>query len=161
MDDSNIILFGYIIQEIILMKKRMFLLLTAMLVVAMMIMTSCGGGGSLGMSCDSEKLMTIEAENSGEGDEVMAGGLVVAAGAQIVITSGLESGEIKIELFAAPEDPSIEEIPDIEGSEPVMTFNATDTDAQSGTVPEGDYYAKATTAEKANGTITIEVKAAE
>jgi hypothetical protein len=92
MDDSNIILFGYIIQKVSLMKKRMFLLLTAMLVVAMMIMTSCGGGGSLGMSCDSEKLMTIEAENSGEGDEVIAGGLVVAAGEQIVITSGLESG---------------------------------------------------------------------
>jgi hypothetical protein len=43
MDDSNIILFGYIIRKVSLMKKRMFLLLTAMLVVAMMIMTSCGG----------------------------------------------------------------------------------------------------------------------
>ena len=43
----------------------------------------------------------------------------------------------------------------------MMMFNATDTDSQGGTVPEGDYYAKATTAEKANGTITIEVKATE
>ena len=142
------------------MKKTISVLLTAVLVMSMMLVTSCGKS-EFGLSENTEKLMTINAENAAKDDFFMTGTLEVADGEKVVVTSNLEKGSVKVELFATPEEQSIDEVPDVEEGEPVFMMNATGTDCQSGTMPAGSLILKATVLEKATGTVTIEVLPAE
>lgn len=142
------------------MKKTISVLLTAVLVLSMMLMTSCGKS-EFGLSENTEKLMTINAENAAKDDFFMTGTLEVADGEKVVVTSNLEKGSVKVELFATPEEQSIDEVPDVEAGEPVFMMNATGTDSQSGTMPASSLMLKATVLEKATGTVTIEVLPAE
>lgn len=142
------------------MKKTISVLLTAVLVLSMMLVTSCGKS-EFGLSENTEKLMTINAENAAKDDFFMTGTLEVADGEKVVVTSNLEKGSVKVELFATPEEQSIDEVPDVEEGEPVFMMNATGTDSQSGTMPAGSLMLKATVLEKATGTVTIEVLPAE
>ena len=142
------------------MKKITYALLVAVVAMSMMVLCSCGGS-SLGITGNSEKSMTIEAKNAAQGDYVLTGGLEVTEGEQVVIASSLEKGELKIELYATPAEQSAEEMPDVEGSEPVVMSNASGTETVSATVPEGSYMVKVTSVEKATGTVQIDVTPAE
>ena len=142
------------------MKKITYALLVAVVAMSMMVLCSCGGS-SLGITGNSEKSMTIEAKNAAQGDFVLTGSLEVTEGEQVVIASSLEKGELKIELYATPAEQSAEEMPDVEGSEPVVMSNASGTETVSATVPEGSYMVKVTSVEKATGTVQIDVTPAE
>ena len=142
------------------MKKIAYALLVAVVAMSMMVLCACGGS-SLGITGNNEKSMTIEAKNAAEGDFVLTGSLEVTEGEQVVIASSLEKGELKIELYATPAEQSAEELPDVDGSEPVVMSNASGTETVSATVPEGSYMVKVTSAEKATGTVQIDVTPAE
>ena len=142
------------------MKKITYTLLVAVVAMSMMVLCACGGS-SLGITGNSEKSMTIEAKNAAQGDFVLSGSLEVTEGEQVVIASSLEKGELKIELYATPAEQSAEELPDVDGSEPVVMSNASGTETVSATVPEGSYMVKVTSAEKATGTVQIDVTPAE
>ena len=90
----------------------------------------------------------------------MTGGLEVAEGEGIELTSTLDSGEVRIEIYAGPEEQSADEIPEPEG-EAVMTFNAEGNSKLSGEVGPGYYFVSADVTEKASGNVTIEVKSME
>ena len=142
------------------MNRIAYIMLAAFLAMSMMAMCACGGS-SLGITGNSEKSMTIEAKNAAQGDFVLTGSLEVTEGEQVVIASSLEKGELKIELYATPAEQSAEEMPDVEGSEPVVMSNASGTETVSATVPEGSYMVKVTSVEKATGTVQIDVTPAE
>lgn len=140
------------------MKKGYFLIVS-LLLTAMMAMASCGGT-TLAVTDNTGKAMTIEAKKCTAGDFVMTGSLEVEEGEQIVITSNIEKGELKVEIFAEPAEQSAEELPDLESGEPVIVSNASGTETLSAEVPEGSYSVKATSVEKATGTVQIDVTAA-
>ncbi len=137
------------------MKKRC-LLIVAVLALAMLAMGACSRV-TLAVTDSTEKSMSIEANRSDPGDFMMGGGLEVAEGEQVVMSGNMEKGELRIELYGVPEEQSADELPDIEGGEPVMTFNANGTSSISGTLEAGSYMIKVTTAEKATGTVQIDV----
>ena len=119
-------------------------------------MTSCTRS-EFGMAGESEKLITVSAENADVDASSTLGGMEVAEGEKIVMTASLDSGTVKIEVYKGPDDQNIDEIPEPEG-EPVMTFNAGGEESLSGTVEAGYYFVKATVTEKATGTVRIEVE---
>ena len=90
----------------------------------------------------------------------MVGGLEVAEGEKITITSALDEGAIRMEIFAGPEEQSADELPEPEG-DPVMIFDARGSESLSGTVDPGYYFVKATVTEKATGSAEVTVSAAE
>lgn len=141
------------------MRKRI-ILVTAILALALMAMCACSKT-SLVMNGTSDKNMTVEAEKAGKGEFAMVGSLEVVDGEQVVMTSNLEKGGILIELFGTSAEQSEEELPDVEGGDPVMTFNASGTDSISGTLPAGSYMVKATVTEKATGYVQIDVTEAK
>ena len=140
--------------------KRKFFLLAAVLAVAMLVMSACGGI-SLSIDSTSEKSMTINANKSDPGDYVISGSLEVAEGEQVTLAANLEKGELKVELYGVPEEQSADELPDIEGEEPVTMFNASGTNSMKVEMTEGSYMVKVTTTEKATGTVQIDVTAAK
>ena len=101
------------------------------------------------MTENTEKKMVISAKNADKGDFFMVGTLEADEGEQIVITSGLTKGEVKVEII---------------GDQPILTANLHGeqgtSESISGTVPAGSYMMKATCEAKASGTVTIEVKPA-
>lgn len=131
--------------------------LMALLLLALAL-TACGKS-VFGMTENTEKRMTITAENADKDAFFMIGTLVVDNGEQIDITSNLSDGEVRVEIVAIPEEQSIDKLPDL-SDEPIITAIVHRTDGASGTVPAGDYSVKATCTKKATGTITIEVKKA-
>ena len=141
------------------MKKR-YVLIAVIMTLAMLAMCSCAKD-TLVMNSASEKNLTVEAKKAASGDFAMTGGLEVADGEQVVMTQNMEKGEIRIELYGTPAEQSIDEIPDMEEGEPVMTLNADGVGTMSGTLPEGSYMVKITVIEKATGTVQIDVTAAD
>ena len=137
------------------MKRVLTLLVITALAVGMTALTACKKS-SFGLRGESVKLITVEAENAAIDDTSTSGGMQVAEGEQIVMTSALESGSVKIEIFAGPDEQSADEIPEPEG-DPVMVFNAAGTDREAGTVDAGYYFVRATVTEKATGSVQIEV----
>ncbi len=102
--------------------------------------------------------MTITAENATKDAFFLVGSLEVDDGEQIVITANLEKGQVRVEIIEAPEDQSIDTLPDM-NVEPTITANVSNTEETSGTVPPGIYLLKATCLEKATGTVQVAVKA--
>ncbi len=133
------------------MKKLLF----AIIVLSALMMTACSKSEFI-MSENTEKAMTIKAENANVDDFFMIGTLTVGEGEQITITSNLEKGAVKVELIGVPENQSIDEVPDLE-IEPTYT----DTVEVGSASLVGDYMVKATVTEKATGTIDINVIPAE
>ena len=131
--------------------------LMALLLLAL-VLTACGKS-VFGMTENTEKRMTITAENANKDAFFMVGTLVVDDGEMIDITSNLSEGEVRVEIVASPEEQAADKLPDL-SDEPIITANLQRTDGASGTVPAGDYSVRATCAKKATGTITIEVKKA-
>ena len=141
------------------MKRGRTLTVLAVLVLLALTLTACGKS-EFGMTENTGKQMTITAVNAAQDAFFMTGSLEVADGEQIVITSGLEKGSVKVEIVAAPEDQSIDSLPEMDG-DAMITADVSSTDAVSGTVPAGIYMVRATCLEKATGTVQIEVKPAE
>ena len=84
--------------------------LMALLLLALAL-TACGKS-VFGMTENTEKRMTITAENADKDAFFMIGTLVVDNGEQIDITSNLSDGEVRVEIVAIPEEQSIDKLPD-------------------------------------------------
>ena len=92
---------------------------------------------------------TVTAKNADKDLFFAAGSLEVEEGETAVMTSHLEQGEVKVELFD-----SSGEMPDI-SKEAIMMFIAEGETELKGTLPEGSYMIRATVLKKASGTVTV------
>ena len=126
--------------------------------LAALLLTACGKS-EFGMAENTAKRMTIAADNADKKDFFMVGSLEVEDGEQIVVTSNLKKGSIRVELIGTPAEQSIDQLPEMNG-EATLTAELTGTDGVSGTVPAGSYLLRATCLEKASGTVEIEVQPA-
>ena len=126
--------------------------------LAALLLTACGKS-EFGMAENTAKRMTIAADNADKKDFFMVGSLEVEDGEQIVVTSDLKKGSIRVELVGTPAEQSIDQLPEMNG-EATLTAELTGTDGVSGTVPAGSYLLRATCLEKASGTVEIEVQPA-
>ena len=136
--------------------KKIFV--TALILLLVLSLAACGTY-EFGMSENTEKRMTITAKKADKDAFFMVGSLEVDEGEQVVITSGLEKGEIRVEVIGTPAEQSINEIPSFD-TEPVLTANLSKGVEVSGTLPAGSYLVKAICLEKATGTAVIEVRPA-
>ena len=140
-------------------KIKRISIFVAIAVLAAVLLTACGGS-EFGLSENTGKRMTITAERTGKDAFFLAGSLEVSKGEQIVITSGLKKGSIRVELVREADKQSIGELPDIVDGEAAFKAEVSGTDTASGTVPAGSYMLRATGIKKATGTVQIEVKPA-
>ena len=81
-------------------------------------------------------------------------------GEQITISSDLEKGSVRVEIFRWGEEQDADTLPET-GGEATLTANLHAADGASGTVEPGNYSLKAVCLEKATGTVTVEVVPAE
>lgn len=139
------------------MRKRTLFVVAVIALITVLAMSSCSGGSRLGVSENTEKMMTIEANNAAKDDFLMTGSLVLGEKEKVAMTAELEKGGIRIELYAEPEEQSIDEVPDYDSMEPIIMFNASGNSSQSGELNPGEYMVKATVTEKASGTVQIDV----
>ena len=137
------------------MKRMTSFTMIIALVLSMLVLTACGKS-EFGLSENTEKKMTITAENADKDAFFMVGSLEVADGEQIAITSNLTKGSVRVEIVGTPEEQSIDQIPDM-NAEATLTADLKSTDSVSGTVAAGTYMLKATCLEKATGTVLVEV----
>ena len=137
------------------MKRMTSFKMIIALVLLMLVLTACGKS-EFGLSENTEKKMTITAENADKDALFMVGSLEVADGEQIAITSNLTKGSVRVEIIGTPEEQSIDQIPDT-NAEATLTADLKSTDSVSGTVAAGTYMLKATCLEKATGTVLVEV----
>ena len=137
------------------MKRMTSFTMIIALVLSMLVLTACGKS-EFGVSENTEKKMTITAENADKDSFFMVGSLEVADGEQIAITSNLTKGSVRVEIVGTPEEQSIDQIPDM-NAEATLTADLKSTDSVSGTVEAGTYMLKATCLEKATGTVLVEV----
>ena len=137
------------------MKRMTSFTMIIALVLSMLVLTACGKS-EFGVSENTEKKMTITAENADKDAFFMVGSLEVADGEQIAITSSLTKGSVRVEIVGTSEEQSIDQIPDM-NAEATLTADLKSTDSVSGTVEAGTYMLKATCLEKATGTVLVEV----
>ena len=128
------------------------------LILSMLAFAACSTS-EFGLEADSEKKMTISAENTEKGDIVSVGGLAVEEGEMVVVTADLTEGSIRVEIMEA-EETDEEEAPDLSG-EAIFMANLESTDSSSAEMNAGEYLVRATCLEQATGTVTIEVVPAE
>lgn len=126
--------------------------------ILMLTLTACGKS-EFGVSENTGKRMTLTAQNAAKGAFLMAGSLDVADGEQLVITSRLTKGSVRVEIVGESEEQSIDKLPDM-NSEAVLTANLKSGDSISGTVTAGSYMLRATCLERASGAVQIEVQPA-
>lgn len=138
------------------MKNRETLFRIAVLALSAVMLAGCGKS-EFGVIDNTPKKMVISAENADKGDKFMSGGLEVEEGEQVTVTSELTKGEVRVELFAQPEEQSIEEVPELEG-DPILMANLKPGESAFAEMQAGDYIVRATCLEKATGTVQIEVK---
>ncbi|MBQ8067800.1 MAG: hypothetical protein IJ201_05575 [Solobacterium sp.] len=137
------------------MKNRKTLFRIAVLALSAVMLAACGKS-QFGVIENTEKKMVIDAENADKDDMIMTGGLEVGEGETVTITSGLTKGEVRVELFAQPEEQSIEEVAVPEG-EPDLMANLKPNEAATAEMTAGYYIVRATCLEKASGTVQIDV----
>lgn len=128
------------------------------ILMLMLTLTACGKS-EFGVSENTGKQMTVTAQNADKDAFFVVGSLDVADGEQIVITSKLTKGSVRVEIVAASEKQSIDKLPDMNG-EAIITADLESGESVSGTVAAGSYLLRATCLKKATGTIQIEVKPA-
>ncbi len=124
----------------------------------MLTLTACGKS-EFGVTENTGKLITVTAQNADRDAFFIAGSLEVAGGEQIVITSNLTKGSVRVEIAAASEDQSIDKLPDMIG-EAIISADLESGDSVSETVAAGSYLLRAACLEKATGTVQVEVKPA-
>ena len=137
------------------MKKLLIIIASLLL----LLLAACGKS-AFGISENTEKQMTLTAENAAKDAFFMAGSLEVDEKEEIVITSALKKGSIRVEIVAMPEEQSIDTLPSLE-AEALLTADLHGTEEVTGTLPAGNYQLRAACLEKATGTVQIEVKPAE
>ena len=130
-----------------------------LLALLVLMLTGCGKS-EFGVTENTGKLIMITADSADKDAFFMTGSLEVADGEQIIISSELTKGSIRVEIVDAPDEQNMNELPEMD-SEAIITANVSRTDGASGTVPPGNYLLRATCLEKATGTVRIEVKPAE
>lgn len=140
------------------MKKRFALIMMAVLVMAMF-MTSCSSG-EFGLSCNSEKSMSVTADSAGDDMSSTAGTLVVAEGEEVAITPALESGQVTVDFIDSSGFDDEEEVPDVENLEASATATVSGSDETIAQVAPGEYVIRATGGDKATGTVEITVRTA-
>ena len=140
------------------MKKKSILAVIAALALLTLMLTACGKA-SFELTENTGKRMVITAEKADKDASFITGSLEVAEGEQIVITSNLTKGEVRVEIIAAEEDQSMDELPELDG-EAILKANVSSKDSATGTVSAGSYLLRATCLNTATGTIQIEVKPA-
>ena len=135
--------------------------MTALLILSslLMLLAACGKS-AFGISENTGKQMTLTAENAAKDSFFIAGLLEADDGEEIVITSALKKGSIRVEIVAIPEEQSIDTLPSMDG-EALLTADLHGTEEVSGTLPAGSYQLRAACLEKASGTVQIQVKPAE
>ncbi len=137
------------------MKKLLSVFAVIVLAFSMLTMVSCGKSEFSGESVD-DKSMTITASKADMGDYFVTGSLVFEEGEQLNIKADLESGELTIEFISAEGMDNPDELPDVEG-DAQYTAHVSSDDEQTVSMPAGSYMVKATVAEKATGTVAINV----
>ena len=135
------------------LKRSRTILIIIALAVAAALLTSCGKS-EFGVTENTGKLITITAKKAARDAFFMLGSLEVGDGEQIAVRSNLTKGEIFVEIIAAPENQSIDELPDMDG-EAILSGKLKTTDSVSCTAPAGSYMVRATCLEKATGTVQI------
>ncbi len=135
------------------MKRTLSLIIAILLSMSML--TACGKSEFSAIN-DSDKHMTITAQNAARDDFFGIGTLKVEEGEEIHIAADLSKGSVRVEIVPVPEDQSIEEVVDIH-AEAVLTANLSSTDEANGTLEPGSYMLRAACLEKADGTIEIEI----
>ena len=142
--------------------KRLLKTIIPLTVIALLLaltLTACGKS-EFAVTENTGKQMTITAEKAGKDAFFMVDSLEVGDGEQIMISSSLTKGSIRVEIIRESEEQSIDELPELFG-EAVLTLVAdSGTEGITGTVPEGSYALCATCLERASGTVRIEVKPA-
>ena len=128
------------------------------ILILMLTLTACGKS-EFGITENTGKQMTVMAQNADKDAFFMVGSLDVADGEQIVITSTLRKGSVRVEIVEAANNQSVNELPAMD-TEAIITANLENGDSVSGTVAAGNYLLRATCLEKATGAIQIEVKPA-
>ena len=86
----------------------------------------------------------------------MLGTLEVGENEQIVISSDLTKGTVRVEIITAPENETADDSPAAEG-EAVLTANLKAGEKASADMVAGKYMLKAICLEKAAGTVSVEV----
>lgn len=140
------------------MHRKIFAVILAG-VLSLLTLTACGTS-EFGMAENTEKRMVITAERAAKDDFFLVGSLKVDEGEQIAISSDLEKGSVRVEIFRWGEEQDTDTLPET-GGEATLTANLHAADGASGTVEPGNYSLKAVCLEKATGTVTIEVVPAE
>ena len=138
------------------MRKIHTLTAAAILTLSSLMLVSCGKS-EFNVISDTDKRIVISAENAAEDDAVSTGALVVDDGEEVVITSDLTKGTIRVEIVEAPGDGS-DDLPET-GGEAIMTANVQKTDSATAEFAAGSYLVKATCLEEATGTVVVEAKA--
>ena len=128
-------------------------------ILSLLTLTACGKS-QFGLTENTEKRMVITAERAAKDDFFLVGSLKVDEGEQITISSDLEKGSVRVEIFRWGEEQDADTLPET-GGEATLTANLHAADGASGTVEPGNYSLKAVCLEKATGTVTIEVVPAE
>lgn len=128
-------------------------------VLSLLTLTACGTS-EFGMTENTEKRMVITAERAAKDDFFLVGSLTVDEGEQITISSDLEKGSVRVEIFRWGEEQDADTLPET-GGEATLTANLHAADGASGTLEPGNYSLKAVCLEKATGTVTVEVVPAE
>lgn len=140
------------------MHRKIFAAILAGILFLLML-TACGKS-QFGLTGNTEKRMVITAERAAKDDFFLVGSLKVDEGEQITISSDLEKGSVRVEIFRWGEEQDADTLPET-GGEATLTANLHAADGASGTVEPGNYSLKAVCLEKATGTVTIEVVPAE
>ena len=107
------------------------------ILILILTLTACGKS-EFGLSENTGKQMTVTAQNADKDAFFMVGSLDVADGEQIVITSNLTKGSVRVEIVATSEEPSIDKLPDLNG-EAIITADLEKEESVSGTVAAGSY----------------------
>ena len=140
-------------------------IISLLIVLALLTLLAACGKSEFGVTENTEKHMTITAENANKDASFMVGTLEADDGEQIAITSSLTQGEIKVRIIKASEEQSADQLPEMD-SDAIITANCSkfegdkQTETISGDVPAGSYMVDAYCLEKASGTIQIDVKPA-
>ena len=140
-------------------KKRRINTLTIIVALAMfaLMLTACGKSEFGGNPDPGGKQITVKAVNADKGDYFIGGTVAVGEYEKIVISSNLDKGSIRVELFEAPAGESADQLPEL-SSEPIIEADVSSVEGTSSEVPPGIYLLKATCLEKATGHVYIEVK---
>ena len=128
-------------------------------ILSLLMLTACGKS-QFGLTENTEKRMVITAERAAKDDFFLVGSLTVDEGEQITISSDLEKGSVRVEIFRWGEEQDADTLPET-GGEATLTANLHAADGASGTLEPGNYSLKAVCLEKATGTVTVEVVPAE